>query len=197
MTTNQKRVGPGSVNAAALVPLRARPNSKLPIQPKQLRRLQLLWRRWTGRLALSRERDRELRHYFIWIITEHQCPETRALSTAQAARVIDWLRRRVRESETRENYFAGTAGRKGFPERRTLPPNGSSWRALWRCAEALGMDRAELDYFIRRHYGSRGLRRIVDLRSMADLNRVLWGLKAALRHRTKSADCFGSRRHAA
>jgi hypothetical protein len=43
------------------------------------------------------------------------------------------------------------------------------------------MDRGQLDYFIRRHYISRGLRGLADIHSMADLNRVLWGLKAILR----------------
>ena len=43
------------------------------------------------------------------------------------------------------------------------------------------MDRAQLDLFIAAHYSRFGLHSIADLRTMADLNRVLWGLKAILR----------------
>jgi hypothetical protein len=158
-----------------------------PLHPKQLRRLHALWRRWTSRLALSPEQDRRLRHYYVWLLTRYQCSQTKALSQPQAARVIEWLARRVRQREARRDYAAGTAGRQGYPEQRRVPPSAAAWRALWGCAAALGMSRADLDSFIRHRYGRAGLRGIADLRAMADLNRVLWGLKAMLRHREKDA----------
>jgi hypothetical protein len=90
------------------------------------------------------------------------------------------LRDRLRHAEAADNYVAGTAGRRGYPERPQVPPSAAAWSAFWGCAKALGMERADLDRFIRRHYAGIGLRRLSDLRTMADLNRVLWGLKAIL-----------------
>lgn len=161
------------------------PASVRPMHPKQLRRLHALWRRWVGSVGLSAEADRRLRHYYIGRFTNERCSETRLLREAEAAEVIRWLARLVRHAEARQNYAAGTAGRKNYPEQRSVPPNPAAWRALWRCAAELGMQRAELEAFIRRHYAGVGLRSLADLRSMADLNRVLWGLKAMLRHGSK------------
>jgi hypothetical protein len=53
-------------------------------------------------------------------------------------------------------------------------------------AKALGMERLALERFIRRHYAGVGLRSLADLRTMADLNRVLWGLKAVARRRREA-----------
>jgi hypothetical protein len=100
------------------------------------------------------------------------------LREADAAQVIQRLRDRLRHAEVAQNYAAGTAGRRGYPEYRDLKPSLMAWTALWGAAKALGMDRAALERFIRRHYGGLGLRSLADLRTMADLNRVLWGLKA-------------------
>ena len=156
------------------------------IGPKQLRRLHALWRRWAGRLVLAPDRSRQLRHYYIWLITQHQCWDTKALSARQAARVIEWLARRVRQAESRPDRVAGTAGRQGYPEQRQVPPSEASWQALWGCAAALGMTRPDLEHFIHRHYARTGLQSLADLRTMADLNRVLWGLKAMLRRQART-----------
>ncbi len=152
-----------------------------PIQPKQLRRLQALWRRWTARLRLSRQADRALRHYYVELFSEGRAPVTQALAQPDAAQVIQWLARLVRAAETEINRAAGTAGHSGYPRRGRISPNAAAWRALWGCAAALGMDRSSLESFILRHYAGVGLRGLADLRSMADLNRVLWGLKAIAR----------------
>ena len=106
---------------------------------------------------------------------------TKELSSLDAARVMDRLERLVEPHSAIEDEAAGTAGRHGFPERRRVPPTAEAWRALWACAGELGMSRGELELFIRKHYVSKGLRGLADIHSMADLNRVLWGLKAMLR----------------
>lgn len=49
------------------------------------------------------------------------------------------------------------------------------------------MERPDLERFIRQHYARVGLRGLADLRTMADLNRVLWGLKAIARRRRDPA----------
>jgi len=151
------------------------------ISPAQLRRLQALWRRWSSSLALSREADRRLRHYYVQLLSGGRAEETKELTRTDAARVSAWLERLSRRREPKENRAAGTAGRRGFPERRWVRPGPAAWRALWAVARALGMNRQRIDHFIRSHYAGIGLRGIGDLQTMADLNRVLWGLKAMLR----------------
>jgi len=158
------------------------------LRPKQLRRLHALWRRWTAKVGLSSKADRLLRHYYIELFSQGRAFETKELTESDAAEVVRWLAKLVRLAEGPANYAAGTAGRRGYPERRQIRPNDAAWRALWGCAAALGMERPDLENFIRRHYagaGSRALRGLADLRTMADLNRVLWGLKAMLRRRSR------------
>ena len=154
---------------------------KLPINRKQLRRLHGLWHRWAGRLRLAREADRRLRHYYVELFTGGRVHETRELSERDAVLVIEWLAKLTRQAEARLNRAAGTAGRQGYPERVRIAPNAAAWRALWGCASELGMERTALESFVRRHYGGAGLHGLDDIRSMADLNRVRWGLKAMLR----------------
>jgi len=153
----------------------------VPISRGQLRRLQALWRRWTGHLQLARGADRELRHYYVARFTQGRAKKTTELTSLDAAHVIARLERLTGLSSAKYDAAAGTAGRHGFPERRRVPATGAAWRALWACVRELNMDRAQLDFFIRQHYASKKLRGLADIRSMADLNRVLWGLKAILR----------------
>ena len=153
----------------------------VPISRAQLRRLQALWRRWSGHLQLARSADRELRHYYVERFTQGRAKTTKALTSMDAARVIAWLERLAGISPPEYDWAAGTAGRQGYPEWRGVPPTGEAWRALWACVRELHMDRAQLDFFIRQHYASKKLRGFADIRTMADLNRVLWGLKAMLR----------------
>lgn len=156
-----------------------------PIRPAQLRRLQAVWHQWTSRLHLSHAADRELRHYFVERFSSGRARETLELTRGDAALVIAWLERLSRDA--RRNRVAGTAGRRGYPEHRRMRPTPAAWRALWAHAAALGMTRRQLDRFIVRHYAGVGLRGVRDIRSMADLNRVLWGLKAMLRRTPPSA----------
>lgn len=155
------------------------------IRPKQLRRLHALWRRWTSKLKLSPAADQTLRHYYVWLFVQGRADKTVQLTATDAEEVNRWLARLVRWADARTAYAAGTAGRRGFRDWRHVPPNESSWSALWTCAASLGMERTDLDNFIRRHYARAGLQSVADLRTMADLNRVLWGLKAILRHRER------------
>ena len=171
--------------------LRHRPTDRTgsadPIQPKQLRRLQALWRRWGGSLGLLPEADRQLRHYYIQLLTKGRANKTLELGGTDADQVIQWLRDRVRHAEVAQNYAAGTAGRRGYLDYPEVQPGVAAWSALWGSAKALGMERPDLERFIRRHYAGVGLRSLADLRTMADLNRVLWGLKAMARRRPKTA----------
>jgi hypothetical protein len=167
-------------NKQGIVPLQFHPNG--PINRKQLRRLHALWHRWAAQVASSRDADRRLRHYSVELFTGGRVRETGELNERDAVGVIKWLARLTYQREARFNQVAGTAGRRGYPEHRRIPPNEAAWNALWRWAAKLGMEHGTLEGFIRGHYGGVGLRGLQDIRSMADLNRVLWGLKAMLRH---------------
>ena len=153
----------------------------VPISRGQLRRLQALWRRWAGHLRLARAADRELRHYYVERFTAGRAKTTTALTSLDATQVIARLEWLAGVAPAEIKVAEGTAGRQGFPEQRDVPPSGAAWRALWTCARELNMDRARLDLFIRQHYLNKGLRGLADIHTMADLNRVLWGLKAMLR----------------
>ena len=152
-----------------------------PMLPAQLRRLQALWHEWTATLELSPGRDRALRHYYVERFTGGRATETKELDVEGAAQVIGWLEQLVQRSTPRRRRAAGTAGRRGYPEQRRVQPNAAAWGTLWSTARGLGMDRDRLERFIATHYSGVGLHGLDDLHTMADLNRVLWGLKAMLR----------------
>jgi hypothetical protein len=168
-----------------------------PMNRNQLRRLHDLWHRWAGRLGLSRDADRQLRHYYIERFTAGRAHETRELTESEAACVIEWLAKLTQRVEARLNQTAGTAGRHGYPERARIAPNAAAWRALWGCASALEMDHADLDKFVQKRYAGVGLRGLSDLHTMADLNRVLWGLKAMLRRRQEKNPSLPATKRAA
>jgi hypothetical protein len=149
--------------------------------PAQLRRLQALWHQWTAALDLRPDQDRALRHYYVECFTGGRATETKELDVEDAAHVIGWLERLVQGSTPRRRRAAGTAGRRGYPEQRRVGPNAAAWGALWTTARGLGMGRDRLERFIATHYSGVGLHGLDDLHTMADLNRVLWGLKAMLR----------------
>lgn len=160
--------------------------------PAQLRRLQMLWHRWMGRRRLPEARDRELRHAYIEIVTRGRVRETKELTGADATLVIRRLERATRRrGAVAFDYVAGTAGRHGYDEHREVSPPPAAWRSLDQAAAALGMAPARLDHFIAAHYAGVGLRRRQDIRTLADLNRVLWGLKALLRRRPLRASLPG------
>ncbi len=167
-----------------------------PITPAQTRRLHAAWRDWTRRLRLRPEAEGRLRLYYVQLFSGGSA-EAWELTAAQASRVITWFERLSGRASTAEDYAAGTAGRRGFPERRWVRPNPAAWRALWATAEALGMDREGLERFMARHFAGVGLRDFRDIRTMADLNRVLWALKAMLRRRQTPNPARGPHKRAA
>lgn len=158
-----------------------------PMTAAQRRRLQMLWHRWMDTLHLMKERDRELRHAYIQIVTRGRAWETNQLTIADAALVIRRLKRALRATRVAAyNYVLGTAGRQEYEEHGEVVAAPFALRLLHRYAEALAMTPAALNRFIAAHYAGAGLKSQRDLRTMADLNRVLWGLKALLRRRAEA-----------
>jgi len=157
------------------------------MRPAQRRRLQLLWRRWMDGFRRTRERDRNLRHAYVEIVTRGRARQTNELTAADAALLIRRLRRATRRGRAPAyNYVLGTAGRRGFEGLPEVPLGPPGPRLLNGYATALGMSPAALDHFIQTHYAAVGLTRRTDLRTVTDLNRVLWGLKALLRRRLRA-----------
>lgn len=153
-----------------------------PMLPEQLRRLHALWQEWAGGLKLAPEQDRALRHYYVGLFAGGEVTRTRELDSEGADRVIAWLDGLARQAKPRrKRRAAGTAGRRGYPEQKRIHPDAAAWGALWAHARTLGMNQERLERFIAERYSGVGLRGLDDLRTMADLNRVLWGLKAMLR----------------
>jgi hypothetical protein len=69
------------------------------MNPNRLRRLHGLWHRWAGKLAPSRDADRQLRHCYIESFTADQAHETRKLTESDAACVIEWLAKLTHQTE--------------------------------------------------------------------------------------------------
>ena len=154
----------------------------------QLRRLQTLWHRWMAPLKLDHERDQQLRHAYVEILTRGRAHTTTELSRMDAAYVIRRLERvagRRRYPSRALAYVAGTAGREGYDAHPEILATLTDFRLLDSHAAQLGMTRVQFDHFIAAHYGRLGLHRRRDIRALADLNRVLWGLKALLRRRAE------------
>lgn len=162
------------------------------ITPQQLRRLQTLWHRWMASLELDRRRDQKLRHVYIEILTQGRAGRTLELSEDDADLVIRRLRRAVggrrrAYGNRRLAHVAGTAGRQGFASHPEIEATLPALRLLESHARALGMTPERLDRFIAARYARLGLRGRGDLRTMADVNRVLWGLKALRRRQERKA----------
>ena len=154
----------------------------------QLKRLQTLWHRWMAPLKLDHEQDQQLRHAYIEILTRRRTRTTNEWSRMDAAYVIRRLERvagRRRYPSRALAYVAGTAGREGYDAHPEILATPADFRLLDFHAAQLGMTRVQFDHFIAAHYGRLGLHRRSDIRALADLNRVLWGLKALLRRRAE------------
>jgi hypothetical protein len=169
------------------------------ISTAQMRMLHALWRRWMGPHAPDAVRSRELRHAYIEIVTQGRAHTTAELTRPDANWVIGLLARALRLAgqqpspsppqvptgrpirDRRLAFFAGTAGRHGYEKQKPIPVPAESLALLLDYAAALGMTRQRLDRFIAHRFRSRGLRSFADIRTLADCNAVLWGLKSILR----------------
>lgn len=165
-----------------------------PMTAAQRRRLQMLWHRWVDTLHLMKERDRELRHAYIKVVTRGRACKTNQLTAADAALVVRRLKRALRAARgAAYNYVLGTAGRHEYEEHPEVFVAPYALRLLDRYAAALQMTPAALDRFITARYAGVGLRSRRDLRTVADLNRVLWGLKALVRRRRAASSRLRTR----
>ncbi len=175
------------------------------ISTPQLRMLHALWRRWMGPHVPDVERSRELRHVYIEIVTQGRARTTAELTRTDANWVIGLLGRALRSPsgkraelsppeilagkpirDRRLAFFAGTAGRHGYEKQTPVPAPAESLALLLAYARSVGMTRPRLDRFIAKRFRIRGLRSFADIRTLADCNAVLWGLKSMFRRQRRS-----------
>ncbi len=177
------------------------------ISTPQLRMLHALWQRWMGPHVPEVERSRELRHAYIAIVTQGRAHTTAELTRTDANWILGLLARALRSGDKpagsplpelpvgarigdrRIAFFAGTAGRHGYEKQKPIPAPAESLALLLDYSRAVGMTRPRLDRFIAKRFQSRGLRSFADIRTLADCNAVLWGIKSIYRRqcRTRAA----------
>jgi len=143
----------------------------------QLVCLQTLWsRRMRAAGVADQAEARQLRHAFIRELTAGRAAETKELTLADARRVIEVLKGGARIPDGDTAHAAGTHGRRGRQAPGAEVMVGAQQIELLQgYAGLLGWSRERLDGFISRQLRGR------QLRTMADANRVLWGLKRMVR----------------
>ncbi len=130
----------------------------------------------------SRDDARELRHAYIKEVTSGRAAETKELSDADARLVIRSLKGgKIAAGDVA--HAAGTHGRHGHHDGRRQTLIGAPQTALLAVLIGrLGWNRERLDAFIARQLGSGR-----QIRTMADFNRVAWGMKSLIRQADRRA----------
>lgn len=148
-----------------------------PISARQLTCIQALWsRRMHAAGVLDRAEARAMRHQYIQQLTAGRANETKKLSAADATLVIRSLRG-ARIEDGAPAHAAGTHGRRGHHDGREQVIIGAQQVALLAVLLGkLGWDQARLDAFVGRQIGAGR-----QIRTMADFNRVVWGMKSLIR----------------
>lgn len=136
---------------------------------------------------LDRDESRALRHQYIGELTAGRAAGAAELSFADAKRVIQRLISdqggAAAIADAGAGHAAGTHGRRGHHDGRQQAMIGAPQTALLATLLGrLGWDRGRLDAFIERQLGT-GRR----MRTMADFNRVVWGLKSLIRQADRRA----------
>jgi len=178
------------------------PRGEKRISTPQLRLLHALWQRWMGPHVPDPGRSAELRHAYIEIVTQGRAHTSAELTRTDANWVLGLLARTLRRSnqqadlsaevlagrgirDRRLAFFAGTAGRHGYEKQKPVPAPAESLALLLDYAGSVGMTRPRLDRFIAKRFRSRGLRSFADIRTLADCNAVLWGIKSIFRRQRR------------
>lgn len=147
-----------------------------PITKLQLRCLQTLWSVKMRAAGISSADDsRDMRHQYIEVATAGRAKSATELSFPDARRVIDMLSREqqgLQIDNAEVAQAAGTHGRRGFQSAHEVMVGEPQVRLLRQVQLRLGWDYARLDAFIERQLGQGR-----EIRTMADFNRVYWGLK--------------------
>ena len=164
--------------------------SKTGISSAQLTRLQVLWNQYASREMIKNSRDERLR----WASeqTKRAISSFKELTLAEASDLINLLqsemgikesspavrprRFRSRMKDRDQAHAAGTEGRRGSRGKFTIA-TASDLAMIDAMITELGWDRERLDAFLRSPSSPLGGRSNIQLRTVGDINRVLWALK--------------------
>lgn len=161
---------------------------------RQLTYIHLLWRDRMRLVGLDgHPESRELRHAFVRAVTAGRAQETRQLTADDAALVIERLltekRTPLHIDDEDMAHAAGTHGRRDDAHRNEargcdLPAGPPQWALISTLQEKLGWDHRRLGNFIHHQLGPNR-----HIETMAECNRVIWGMKSLLRRSQQTAGC--------
>jgi hypothetical protein len=164
--------------------------SKEGISAAQLTRLQVLWSQYVNREMMKNSREERLR----WASqqTKRSILSFKDLTLSEASDLINLLqsdmgikesspavrprRFRSRMKDRDQAHAAGTEGRRGSRGKLTIATS-DDLAMIDSIINELGWDRARLDAFLRSPSSPLGGRSNIQLRTVGDVNRVLWALK--------------------
>lgn len=156
---------------------------------RQLAYIHLLWRDRMRLVGLDgHPESRELRHAFVRTVTAGRAQETRQLTAADAAVVIERLLTEkcapLHIEDEDMAQAAGTHGRRSYQRNGDLPAGPPQWHLISTLQEKLGWDHHSLGNFIHHQLGPNR-----HIETMAECNRVIWGMKSLLRRNQQAAGC--------
>lgn len=169
-----------------------------PINAKQMKRLQTLWRLFCRQSKLDGE-DRAARIDWIAGAVGRQISSCRELSAGEADIAINAIQKllpqelvRRKRPARRVAHAYGTAGRRGQDGREVQLVDAPTLELIDRLLGQLGWTRERLDLFLR---SSRSPVRSGAIRTLAEGNRVMWALKRMARQiKASGADAAALKR---
>ena len=185
--------------------------SKTGISTAQLTRLQVLWTQYANREMVKNSRDERLRWaneelYHLRCAVDshdfHSISSFKDLSLSEASDLINTLqgklgikesspavrprRFRSRMKDRDQAHAAGTEGRRGSRDNFTIA-TASDLAMIDAMLTELGWTRERLDAFLKSPSSPLRRRSNLQLRTVGDINRVLWALKRIAARQAKGS----------
>jgi hypothetical protein len=158
------------------------------ISVRALKRLQTLWGMYARRSLDVIGNDREARLMWAAALLKHPVESFSCLTPPDAKTLIDALQSEMgipetspaRGTRTRERaHAAGTEGRKDRRAASVTIVGPTEIALIDDLMDQLGWDRVRLEGWLRSPSGPLGRR--VEIRTLADANRVIWAMKNMVR----------------
>jgi hypothetical protein len=166
------------------------------ISKAQLKRLQTLWSMYARHNLINNSREERLRWSNSELGKNSAIASFRELSSSEASTLINTLQGQLGIRESRparaprrrldrdQAQAAGTEGRRGSRKNLTLATS-EDLALIDEQLQLMGWDRARLDAFLRSPSSPLRGRSSIQLRTVADVNRVLWPLRRIARDAKK------------
>jgi hypothetical protein len=174
--------------------------SKTGISDAQLKRLQVLWNQYASREMIKNSRDERLR----WASeqTKRAISSFKELTLSEASDLINLLqsemgikesspavrprRFRSRIKDRDQAHAAGTEGRRGSRDKFTIA-TAEDFSVIDVTLTEMGWTRERLDAFLQSPSSPLRRRSNLQLRTLADVNRVYWALKRIAARKAKGS----------